>query len=185
MLNVDMNVQTEEQGSTLRLPSQALKVDFQFDDTSSSKFIDSKDVDTKVLHAFQIEQIGLLLPETIISELLEDMSTCRLPNTSPVLYGMGNLRGRIIPIFDLHYLFDMPRGDKQYFLVIGSDENTVAVLLNALPLQVRLSESEKLNSLPPIPDILRAFTRACYESDGLWLECDLFAFFMKIREQLN
>jgi len=180
-----MSTQTDNSQKQLRLPSQALKISFQVNKGNESASIESDKLNTKILHAFQIEQIGLLLPETIISELLEDMSTCRLPNTSPVLYGMGNLRGRIIPIFDLHYLFDMPRGEKQYFLVIGSDENTVAVLLNALPLQVKLSDQDKLNSLPPIPENLRTFTRACYESDGLWLDCDLFAFFMKIKEQLN
>jgi len=180
-----MDTQTEIETRKLKLPSQALKSIFQFSENNSSTLVKSEQLDAKTLHAFRVEQIGLLLPEAIISELLEDMSTCRLPNTSPVLYGMGNLRGKVIPIFDLHYLFDMPRGDGRYFLVIGSDENTVAVLLNTLPLQVRLSEREKLNSLPPIPDSLRPFTKACYENDGLWLECDLFDFFLKLKEQLN
>jgi len=185
MISIVMNAQTKIATKKLQIPSQALKSTFGFNENDSTELLGTEQSDSKTLHAFQIQQIGLLLPEIIISELLDDMSTCRLPNTSPILYGMGNLRGKIIPVFDLYYLFDMPRGDGRYFLVIGSDDDTVAVLLNSIPLQVELSERKKLNSLPPIPDSLRPFTKSCYESDGLWFDCDLFGFFMKLKEQLN
>lgn len=166
----------------LRLPSKALAANIDYVDLSDSQQEQQK---TQALHAFRIDNLGLLMQTDMTSELLANLSICNLPNTNRVLYGMGNLRGNIIPVFDLQYLFGMPEGKRKYFLVIGSGENAVAVLLDEVPLQVNIEEQYMLNALPLMPAVLRPFVRAAYHSDGLWVDCDLMAFFESLTEHIK
>ena len=56
----------------------------------------------KSYHAFTIGSIGLLIPAEMTSEFSDGLAYCYLPNTNTILYGMANLRGNIIPVFDLY-----------------------------------------------------------------------------------
>lgn len=163
----------------LKLPSQALstKIDYVYvtDDGDSQQ-------ESRVLHGFLVDNIGLLLRSEMTSELLTSLPICSLPNTNRVLHGMGNLRGNIIPVFDLQYFFGMPESKNKYVLAIGAGEDAVAVLLNDVPVQIEIEEQNRLNSLPPLPGVLRPHVRAVYHSKGLWVDCDLMSFFESLRE---
>jgi twitching motility protein PilI len=163
-------------------PSKALEAKIDYVDVSAGT---QKQQESNVLHAFKIDNIGLLLQSGMTSELLQNISICSLPNTNRVLYGMGNLRGNIIPVFDLRYLFGMPECENKYFLVIGEGENAVAILLDEIPLQIDIQEDFKLNSLPPMPSVLRPYVRDVYHSGGLWVDCDLMSFFECLQEYIN
>lgn len=166
----------------LKLPSKALnnKIDY-------AEVVDDADKqqEVKVLHGFQIDNVGLLLRSEMTSELLTSLPICGLPNTNRVLHGMGNLRGNIIPVFDLQYLFGMPESKNKYVLAIGAGEDAVAVLLNSVPMQIDIDEQNRLNSLPPLPGVLRPHVRAVYHSNGLWVDCDLMSFFESLREYVT
>jgi twitching motility protein PilI len=166
----------------LRLPSEALDAKIDYVDLTSNS---QTKQESNVLHAFRVDNIGLLLQSGMTSELLQNLSICSLPNTNRVLYGMGNLRGNIIPVFDLRCLFGMPECENKYFLVIDEGENAVAILLDQMPLQMDIREEYKLNSLPPMPSILRPFVNDVYHSDGLWVDCDLMSFFESLRDYIN
>ena len=166
----------------LQLPSQALATKIDYVDLSDTQ---QEQQHAQVLHAFRLDNLGLLMQREMTSELLVNLSICSLPNTNRVLYGMGNLRGNIIPVFDLQYLFRMPECKRKYFLVIGEGDNAVAVLLDEVPLQINIEEQYMLNALPLMPAVLRPFVRSAYHSDGLWVDCDLMSFFESLREHIK
>jgi len=168
----------------LILPSQALAAKIDYVDTSVSES-DQTQQRSQILHGFKIDSLGLLLPSSTISELLTNLSVCSLPNTNQTLYGMGNLRGNIIPVFDLRYLFGMADCPQKYFLVIGEGEGAVAVLLDEVPMQIEIDEQDKLNALPPMPGVLRPHIKDAYYSDGLWVDCDLVPFFESLSEYIK
>lgn len=168
----------------LKLPSQALAAKIDYVDVSVSD-IDQAQQKTEGLHGFKIDNLGLLMQSGMISELLTSLDVCSLPNTNAILYGMGNVRGNIIPVFDLRALFEMPESKNKYFLVIGEGGNSVAVLLDEVPLQVNIAEQDKLNALPPMPDVLKPHVKDVYYSDGLWVDCDLMLFFESLGEYIK
>lgn len=168
----------------LILPSQALATKIDYVDVNVTDS-DQTQQRLQVLHGFKIDSLGLLLSSNMISELLTSLSVCKLPNTNQTLYGMGNLRGNIIPVFDLRYLFGMPECEQKYFLVIGEGENAVGVLLDEVPLQIEIAEQDKLNALPPMPGVLRPHVKDAYYSNGLWVDCDLIPFFESLSQYIK
>ncbi len=168
----------------LQLPSQALAAKIDYVDVSVAEG-SQEHQNSQVLHGFKIDNLGVLLQSGMISELLTNLSVCSLPNTTQTLYGMGNLRGNIIPVFDLRHLFGMPERQHKYFLVIGEGDNAVAVLLDEVPVQIVIDEQDKLNALPPMPSVLRPHVVNAYYSNGLWVESDLMPFFESLSEYIK
>jgi chemotaxis signal transduction protein len=79
------------------------------------------------VHTVLIGNIGLVLPKHEVSELIERPAVCRLPNTLPWLDGVISVRGSMIPVFDLHVLFELePPAGKRRLIVVG--QNGAAVL---------------------------------------------------------
>ena len=170
----------------LELPSQALASKVNYIDVDADSIAVNENIQgSQLLHGFKIDNLGVLLESQMMSELLTSLPVCSLPNTNQALYGMANLRGNIIPVFDLRFLFGMPESEYKYFLVIGSGEHSVAVLLDEVPIQVDVGEQEKLNALPPIPSVLRPHVTDAYYSDGLWVGCDLMRFFESLSEHIK
>ena len=163
------------------LPSLALKRSFVGADAFNKKSEAdiSKETEAGSYHAFRIGDIGLLIPQDTICEVAEELSYCQLPNTNAVLYGMANLRGSIIPIFDLHELFGFSSNNKtaRKVLIIGHGEKAVAVLIGELPVRIFITPDQRLRNLPPIPDTLQAYIKSCYQEDGVWFSWDVNGFF--------
>ena len=155
-------------------PSEALDRPFVGDDTYIKKSgVDPHNENNSTdYHGFHIGDLGLLIPKNMISEVAEKLPFCELPNTSMILYGMANLRGNIIPIFDLYELFGLDSINKasHKILIIGRGEDAVALLINDLPILVSVAKEHELENKPPIPDLLQPYTRKCYQNNGIWLE---------------
>ncbi len=173
----------ENQESRLVAPSEALQKEFVL--ASAPTITPDKSVLQGTFHGFVIGEIGLLLPKEKISEVLESINSCRLPNTSAVLYGMANLRGKIVPLFDLHRLLGIEPAQQRMFLVIGDGGNAVGVLLDQLPRRVVIAAPDKLPIIPPLPPALRPFARGAYDAQGVWLDWDLAGFFESLQEQVG
>ena len=165
-------------------PSQALKRTFVgadvFDNADEKK--SAKNAESNAYHAFRIGDIGLLIPQDIISEVAEELAYCQLPNTQAVLFGMANLRGNIIPLFDLHELFGFatPAIAIRKILIIGRGEDAVAVMISELPQRIIFTAEHRLRNLPPIPETLQPFLKSYYQKDGVWLDIDFNQFFDSI-----
>ena len=168
----------------LMLPSLALKKTFVDADVFNEKTEPdlAKDTEAGSYHAFRIGDIGLLIPQDSICEVAEELAYCQLPNTSAVLYGMANLRGNIIPLFDLHELFGFASNCKtaRKVLIIGRGENAIAVMISELPIRIAITSDHRLSNLPPIPDRLQPYIKSCYQEDGVWFSWDLDRFFNDI-----
>lgn len=173
----------ENQESRLVAPSEALQKEFVL--ASAATVTPDVSVLRGTFHGFFIGEIGLLLPKEEISEVLENINSCRVPNTSAVLYGMANLRGKIVPLFDLHRLLGIEPAPQRMFLVIGDGGDAAGVLLDRLPRRVVIVASDKLPMIPPLPAALRPFARGAYDVQGVWLDWDIAGFFDSLQVQIG
>ncbi len=172
----------------LMLPSQALNRRFELSEAGVEPNRSTATVQPKTFtsHAFSIGNIGLLIPRAVMSEVSEDLSLCRLPNTPAWLPGMANLRGNIVPVFDLYDLMDIHREatHDRKVLIIGIKEEAVGLLIDELPTRVTLTTQDRLAENPPLPGALQPFVRACYLTDQIWVDWDVDGFFSSTGERI-
>ncbi|VAW92041.1 hypothetical protein MNBD_GAMMA22-2317 [hydrothermal vent metagenome] len=171
----------------LILPSLALKNNFVGVDLYTKK--DTTDIiDDSIkysYHAFIIGNIGILLPRNETNEVTEQLATCLLPNTNEVLFGMANLRGNIIPIFDMHAHFNIEtkKDHNRKVLVIGKDAHAAAVLIDELPVTLAISQQDKCSVTPSLPKEIQQHLKNSYQiQDKIWIEVDLTSLFFKLSE---
>ncbi len=169
--------------TTLLKPSQALAADFSSQSAAQFFFQVKKDEKKHhIFHAITLGTLHLLIPGHILGEVVDELNICRLPKSSAFLVGMSNLRGHIIPVFDLYKILglDMPDVTCHRVMVIGSDSDKVGFLIAQLPSKVNLYDDDKLQKLPPLPEILIPYIKECYSKEGIWLTWDIFRFFEEV-----
>lgn len=139
-----------------------------------------------VRYGFQVGGICLLIRENTTSEVIEQPPVYRLPNTPVWLLGLVNLRGNLVPVFDVKPLFDLkaPEGrEKHRLLVLDQGDRAVGIMIDGLPHPASISQP--LSRLPPLPAELQAHVDKAYAQDDLiWLEFDHQAFFQSMSERI-
>lgn len=141
-------------------------------------------LDEQVRYGFIVGELGFVIGSNTMSEVMDPIPVYPLPNTPPWLLGLINLRGNLVPVFDLRQLLglrDAPDA-RQMLLVLGENERSVGVLIDGLPQTPELRH--KLNHPPPVPSLLREHVSGAYVIDGRpWLEFNHHEFFRSISLQ--
>jgi len=172
----------------VQLISPGAALNGSFDSPAAEENYQSKKtVSAERRHGFWIGNIGLLLPKESISEVSVGLAICRLPNTPCWLVGMSNLRGNMVPIFDLSVLFDIQieKSLKRTLLLLKLDEEWVGVYSDRLPARILLDSESKLNKIPPIPEQLHPFVHSAYQQTDIWLDWEINSFFSWVAEQVG
>ncbi len=135
--------------------------------------------DDAVRYGFRVGNLGMLVPAKAASELSGDLSVYPVPNTPPWFPGLVNLRGNLIPVFDLKRLL-MPGDDsapQRKLLVLDKEENAAGILVDGFPRPLKLAEP--MTRAPSLPGTLEEHLAAAYfVDDAVWLEIwhrELFA----------
>jgi purine-binding chemotaxis protein CheW len=82
----------------------------------------------------------------------------RLPGTPPILIGVTNLRGEVLPVFDLRILLGVPaKGlpDLARLIVLGDDENDLGILADESREVRRLPRREIFEAAAPLATAAR------------------------------
>ena len=174
------------ESTRLMLPSEALKQKFDLPDELLSGQTSQQDAGQLTTHAVLVGNIGLLLPIDEISELIEQVTVCRLPNTSTWFSGITSVRGSMIPLFDLHELFDIDYGQlKRRMIVVGENETAVAFWVDDFPQIVALDTEDIMTSTPPIPSLIKDHSHQYYLKDGqIWVDWNIETFVTTLGEML-
>jgi len=161
------------------LPSEALSREFVVSDAQQPQQRRAAESGNINSHGVLVGNIGLLLPRQEISELVNNLAICRMPNTSTWFNGVTSLRGNMIPIFDLHALFDISCQDiKRRTIIVGEGETAVAFWVDGMPRMVSLTTEDSMTSVPPIPTLIRDHSRRYYLKEGqIWVDWDVQSFF--------
>ncbi len=127
---------------------------------------------------FRIGELGLLIGHDIGSEVVPPASIARIPNTPGWLIGVTNLRGNLVPVFDLALLFESEAeaGEasgalraKKMILVMGKGERAAGLLIDGYPRSVK--SAVPLTELPPLPEALAPHAGTGYLHEGMiWIE---------------
>jgi twitching motility protein PilI len=127
----------------------------------------------------RVVDIGLLIPSGMLSEVVEDAKIYPLPTAPHWFQGLINLRGTLVPIFNLKVLFQIDKPDTEdgtNLLVLNSDDQAAGFLIDGLPMALNVTQS--LTQIPLLPAVLREHAHVVYVQDGrVWVEFDFDGLF--------
>ena len=146
---------------------------------------ESGGTDENLRYGFQIGEMNFVYETHLHCELIKAAPLYSVPNTPIWMLGLINLRGGLVPIFDLEKYFNYTPEDNQHklFLVLGTGEQAVGFQVKHYPELLRnLAPLESLPNklLPKIKDSIAA----AYEGEKIWLELDKDSFFSTLGIQV-
>jgi len=188
-----MTIENLTNGSNPVTPTEALA---QFAPSQTALASQSPaQVEDEARFGIRIGDVGLLLARRLYSEVLETAMVHPMPTTPAWFRGILNLRGNLVPVFDLELLFGGQQDDgdalarlalraqAERLLILDKGERSVAIVINTLPRPV--DTSHRLGQLPPLPDRLNGHVSGSYEHDSeVWLEFDHLGFFKAVGTQV-
>jgi len=139
-------------------------------------------------YGFTVGDIGLLYEQGKIGEVIENADICPIPNTAEWLQGIVNVRGNLIPVFDLRLLLGLPdsgpdsaKESSNHLLVIDRGEKAVAIPISEFPRSIDVSQPSR-HALP-VPEAIRDFAGNTYLTDDhIWIALNFDAFFDSLSE---
>ena len=133
-------------------------------------------------YGFKIGTLGLLIQTGSGSEVMQMPTIWTLPGAPPWLLGLINLRGNLVPVFELRQVLGMDSriADKnQLVLIFDQGDKAVGVVIDDFPRP--LSALSPLPALPQLPTVLSSHVHRGYVKDEMiWLEFDHNSFFEEI-----
>ncbi len=133
-------------------------------------------------YGYRVGDLGLLIDPAAGSEVLPMPSAAILPGAPAGFAGLINLRGNLVPLYDLCILLGQPsaqRSSQSFALVLGQGDDAVGIIIEGYP--VALTKLNPLNDFPALPDSLAKYVPTGYAQDSaVWLEFDHHAFFGEI-----
>lgn len=138
-------------------------------------------------YGFKIGSLGLLIQAGCGSEVIQMPTIWTLPGSPPWFLGLINLRGNLIPVFELRRVLGLEEPEantKRLVLVFDQGEKAVGVIIDDFPKP--LTALSALPQLPQLPTMLSGHVRKGYVKDEMiWLEFDQNSFFEEINRAEN
>ncbi len=138
--------------------------------------------DARLRYGFRVGTLGLLIPPDTESEVLAAPQITALPRAPASFLGLINLRGNLVPIYELRTLLRLEKGlDSAGALTLVLGQGTMAVGLAIDDYPVALAGLRPHSSAPPAPEGLQEHVSGSYVlNDNIWLEFDHGTFFNEV-----
>jgi twitching motility protein PilI len=133
-----------------------------------------REIQGDAIFGIHIAELGLLVSKDSYCEVLDKIHVNALPNVHPWLSGIINLRGNLIPVFDLLLMLEEGTADnkkKRRLMVIGQGDKAAGLWIDGFP-EIKDSECfQPLNELPVLPQLLQRFVASGYREKGqVWID---------------
>ncbi|MDD5411464.1 MAG: chemotaxis protein CheW [Methylobacter sp.] len=154
--------------------------EFEAVDHTNADLPSRPQAEVETVFGIRIGSMGFLVSTAIYCEVLDKIQVNALPNVHPWLSGLLNLRGNLVPVFDLRIVLEEEAAGhiKRRLFTIDRGDKTVALWIDGFPEVKDSTLLQQLKELPPLPQILQQFVTDGYEQDGqVWLNVkfdDLF-----------
>jgi twitching motility protein PilI len=119
-------------------------------------------------YGFRIGGCRFVHDLTLAVELIELPHCYDLPNSSVWFSGLVNLRGNLVPVFDLKSLLGGtgPAGDRQMLLVIGNGDTVAGLVIDGTPDHISIDTGSRIEQPQHVPEILQEHLQGAYEFAG-------------------
>jgi purine-binding chemotaxis protein CheW len=110
---------------------------------------------------FQLNQESFALETKYVKEIYPLKNHCFLPCAPDFVYGLTNVRRRILPIIDLKVFFSLPsnEGTEKKLLIIENEDREFAILIDSFSNVKKLKKTDIQKSLPTLTGIRQDFLK--------------------------
>jgi twitching motility protein PilI len=139
-------------------------------------------------YGFRVKGLGLMISSEILCEVVKNYKVYPIPNTRRWLKGLVNLRGNLVPVYDLALLLELTDEPIQTgsLLVIDKGQNTVGLLIEGLPKPCDTGNWSKVVQIPMLPAGLTDFITDAYSADdAMWLGFKHNEFFKSVMNSIG
>lgn len=183
----------------LMSPVEALHRGFQFDgggapDTalaaaykaSSGPAGQGAGAEVLVREGFRIGHLGLMIRYEDGSELADMPAIYRLPNAPDWLLGVANLHGLLVPVFDLatHMGLEHQADAKPMLLVLGHGPDAAGVLVDGLPVRLRVKATDQAEGAPVPATLEGCVTQTYWASERTWMDLQVGLLLDRLHDEL-
>jgi twitching motility protein PilI len=173
----------------LLAPTAALLRNFEFDAPAPAPRAGAPAPGGDVLlrEGFRVGPLHLAIRYEDGSELTDLPAVHALPRAPAWFRGMANLHGSLVPVFDPATLFGVAAeaGAKRMLLVVGHDEGKAGLVIDGLPVRLKLSACDRLQDAA-VPAPLAGCVNAAYWSgDDEWMDLDTAGLLDRLEQQLT
>lgn len=137
-------------------------------------------------YGFNIGSLNFIFDVQMASELLKGVTIAAIPNTPTWMLGVINLRGHLVPVFNLaaYFEFKDEPDNQNLLLVLDKGEKAVAFQVQRYP--QLLDNLVKRDSLPELNSKIDGYILTAYNSaENIWLELDKEKFFSALGEKVG
>lgn len=89
-----------------------------------------------------IGKLKFVVKANCFCEVFYGLSVAAVPNSPKFLLGLSNVRGALVPVYQLHDTLKIPTPNKPYIFCIGKGDKMVGLLVNELPISLGLSQRD-------------------------------------------
>jgi twitching motility protein PilI len=135
---------------------------------------------------FRVGKLGFMVSIDMFCEVLDRYQVNQLPNVQPWFNGLINLRGNLVPVFDLRHVLNEREGEskKRRLFVIGRGEKAVALWIDNYPEIINIVQMHLLNQPPELPAFFQRIVSRTFTLNGqIWLDCQLDSLFLALGRQ--
>jgi chemotaxis signal transduction protein len=138
-------------------------------------------------HGVAIGSFSVLLPGDAVSEVVKGSTVYPVPKTADWVKGLLNLRGNLVPVFDLaeHFDADAQAAESPQIVVVGKAEEAIALVVDGIPRLASTSQAISHSTLPLPEGIRNHVRRAFVEDDNTWLELDFSALIESLTDKME
>ncbi|MGI9331543.1 MAG: chemotaxis protein CheW [Gammaproteobacteria bacterium] len=139
-------------------------------------------------YGFMIGDLGFVLREGTPSEVLSGITVYPVPNTPPWMVGLINLRGNLVPTYDMALLIEREAKviSRRIMLVLEQAEKAIALIVDALPRPFRETDTQRLTRVPNLPARVSAHVQqALLQDDVVWLYFDHLSMVTALRQEFD
>lgn len=137
-------------------------------------------------YGFRIGASRFVHDLSLAVELIELPRCYDLPNSSAWFSGLVNLRGNLVPVFDLKSLLGAtgPGGNRQMLLVIGSGERIASLVIDGTPDHITIDAGSRIEQPPNVPEVLQECLTGAYEYAGeTWYQLNYESLFESLAQR--
>lgn len=131
-------------------------------------------------HGIDICNQNLLFDQSVLCEVALNIPVYPIPNMPPWLHGLINLRGDLVPTFNIDGFISedtkTERENKNSVFVIGQGTDAIGLLIDKLPITLEIDEENAVLIDPPehLPEIFSDGINKAYKIEqDIWLEIDI------------
>lgn len=101
------------------------------------------DAKPEFFFGFSIGSHHFMVAASCFCEVLVDTAIASIPNAPSCLVGLSNVRGVLMPIYQLHSALELELPKKLIIFAVGKGDAAVGILVDSLPISLQVSASQR------------------------------------------